>query len=132
MKLLSEKILIYYKENSKKANVIYDLAECSIKGNYFRDKSEKLDLFNNLKKTPTTVSLSKPRIDANLVKKRKSSGALHSFSTASNLEEDNEVQDTHLNYLIEIDHPYQKKCQMKGDHIFESVEFFKKIKRIIE
>ena len=124
--------MVYYKENSKKANVIYDLTECSIKGNYFRDKSEKQDLFSHLKKTHTTVSLSKPRMDASLVKKRKSSAALHSFSTASNLEEDNEIQETHLNYLIEIDHPYQKKCQIKGDHIFETLEFFKKIKRIIE
>lgn len=132
IKLLNEKMLIYYKENSKKANVIYDLSECNLKGNYFRDK---LDIaIPQFKKSPTFFNLSQPKLDGTNQKRRRSSN-FHSFSTTLNsLDQEEEINwpDMHLNFLIEVDHPYQKKCFFKGEHIFDTVEFYQKIKRLIE
>jgi hypothetical protein len=131
VKLLNEKLLIFFKENSKKANIIYDLSECTIKGNYFREKIYNLENFSHKRNTVTALSLKKTKLELER-KKTRSRGTMHSFSTSCNSEVEDDLQETHLNYLIDIDHPYQKKCQIKGCHVFETLEFFRKIKRFVE
>jgi hypothetical protein len=37
-----------------------------------------------------------------------------------------------LNYIIHIDHPYQQKCIIKGSNIFKTIEFYKKVKKLID
>ena len=129
VKLLNEKLLIFFKENSKKANIIYDLTECTIKGKYFREKLKTKESSSFIRKTVTLGDLKKAKL-SNTNKKRKSSGALQNISSACDSEEDS--QELHLNFLIDIDHPYQKKCLIKGSHIFETLDFFKKIKVLVD
>jgi hypothetical protein len=88
-------------------------------------------MFSHKRKTVTALNLNTPKLDLER-KKTRSRGTMHSFSTSCNSELEDDLQETHLNYLIDIDHPYQKKCQIKGVHVFETLEFFKKIKRSVE
>jgi hypothetical protein len=43
-----------------------------------------------------------------------------------------DYSNSHLNYMIEIDHPYLQKCVIKGDYIFDALEFYKQLKRFIK
>ena len=105
--------MIYNKKNSDKANIIYDLKECEIKGNYVED-NHIIELNRNYSSTFVSVN-----------KKKDRNGKRYSLDSRD------EVKNYHLNYLIEIDHPYQQKCVLKNDYIFETVELYNKLKNII-
>ncbi len=125
-------MLIFFKENSAKANIIYDLRECMIKGNYVQDS---LNNYNKIKRNSRTyfklsnMSLANEKLFND--KKRKSSRSSNN-PTSSNTDEDNDTitNKMHLNYLVEVDHPYQQKCVIKSDCVFEALEFYKNLTKI--
>jgi hypothetical protein len=109
VKIYDDKLLIYYKPLAEKANTVYDLKDCQVKGNYVEE--------NQITEC----------------KKRNSSsfGAILNLRKSLNYSCDAKDNNIHLNYLIEIDHPYQQKCVLKNEYIFETIEFYNKLKKII-
>ncbi len=105
--------MIYNKKNSDKANIIYDLKECEIKGNYIED--------NNFIEIDRHYSCTFGYVN----KRKDHNGKRYSLDSKE------ELKNSHLNYLIEIDHPYQQKCVLKNEYIFETVELYNKLKNII-
>jgi hypothetical protein len=79
----------------------------------------------------TNMNLNPLALEKNSFSRRRSSDHLTTL-TSSTTDEDNEStpKNSHLNYLIEIDHPYQLKCLMKGEHIFETLEICSKLKKL--
>jgi hypothetical protein len=118
--VFNEKLLIYNKRSATKATVIYDLKECDIKGNYieenFHDKEYlKSVSFIKSKRTEEKVIFSKRRCSENM----------HGG-------EEIPSNNKHLTFLIEIYHPYQQVCVLKHADIFEAVELYQILKKIIK
>jgi hypothetical protein len=131
VKILDQKLLVYYKEKAQKANVIYDLDECEIKGSYIQEipqdllKIYKRNSNANFKLNPLCLETKSS------IRKRRSSDHLTTLTTSTSDEEsENSRKHSHLNYLIEIDHPYQQKCLIKGESVFETLEIYNKLKKL--
>ena len=133
MKLYNDKLLVFFKQNAIKANLIYDLKECEIKGNYIRENIEQnFNRISNLRKIYNSfVKLfgkQKDLQDVALYQQRR-----YSFATIKCIENNEEKDDIihpkeHLNLIIEIQHHYQQKLMIKGVYIFEAIEFYKILK----
>ena len=132
MKIYNDKLLVFLKQNSIKASLIYDLKECQIKGNYIRENTDEISKrimrlrknYNSFVRLFTKNDLEKTAF----FKQRR-----YSFSTIKCIQ-NNEAKDDiihpkeHLNLIIDIEHPYQKKLMMKGVYIFDTLEFYKILK----
>jgi len=125
-------MLIFLKEKAIKASIIYDLKECEIKGNYFKDITySELSTQRTFKTSNKLHNILK--LDNLYLENGKYST---SFSLNSlKLYTSDEVKikgskDFHLNYIIEIDHPYQKKCLIKASHVFDGLEFYKSLRNL--
>ncbi len=89
--------------------MIYDLKDCEVKGTYVEEK----DLREHIKRTSSSF------------------GGLNNYRNVLSYSSDAKDNNLHLNYLIEVDHPYQQKCVLKNEYIFETIEFYNKLKKII-
>lgn len=124
IKIFNDKLLIYLKKNAEKANLIYDLRECEIRGNYIEES--KFDKRNTIMKHNSNSFvniLKKSSVNLQDIYQRKRS--------SSNYQRQEPEKMSQLNYLIEIDHPYLQKCVLKNDYIFEALDFYKQLKQII-
>lgn len=73
-------------------------------------------------------------------KKRKSSDNMSNPYNSNSCKSDEDTSETalaneyqrHLKYIIEVDHPYQQKCVLKSDNVFEGLEFYKHLMKLIE
>lgn len=101
--------MIYYKKLTDKANIVYDLKDCEIRGTYVEESQVVEWKKKNSSSFGATINPKK------------------SLSYSCDAKDNN----IHLNYLIEIDHPYQQKCILKNEYIFETIEFYNKLKKII-
>ena len=101
--------MIYYKKLTDKANIVYDLKDCEVRGNYVEESQVVIQ-----------------------GKKKNSSSFGSSFNPKKSLSYSCDAKDNniHLNYLIEIDHPYLQKCILKNEYIFETIEFYNKLKKL--
>ena len=131
IKILDKKLLVYYKDKVQKANIIYDLDECEIKGSYIQEiyldhiKTYKRNSNIDIKYNTLSLEIKLP------LKKRRSSDHLTYLTTYTSDEEiEYSRKHSHLNYLIEIDHPYQQKCLIKGESVFETIELFNRLRKL--
>lgn len=112
--------MIFSKENSSKANIIYDINECDINGIYEEDKT-LTEQNNENKRNSSTDSNDYCIID----KQRSSSENNHRKQSVQS------SKNNSLVFVVEIDHPYLEKCKFKKEFIFETLEFYNKLKEII-
>jgi len=160
VKIINEKILIFPKQNSSKADLIYDIRECLIKGHYLTEelmpkrKLLKMKTENIGFKKLIEIKTSKPNIPrVELLESKKEINYLSTnniytlnknkiVDSADNLEnlistEDNTIKTSDNSglskvekYEIEIEHPYLNNCLLQGDYISEVLDFYQKLRTI--
>jgi hypothetical protein len=124
-------MLIYFKENAPKAHIIYDITECEVNAKFLQDYSYE---YNNQFKYNQNSKIKSNKLDLpeNLVNRTRMSSTNLTMKTNSTMDEDQDFifRPAHLNYLIEINHPYQQKCVIKGNYVFEAMDLFHKLEKI--
>lgn len=124
-------MLIYFKENANKAHIIYDITECEVNAKFLQDHSFEYN--NQFKLTQSfKIRSNKLEIPENLVNRTRLSSTNLTMKTSSTTDEDHDFifKPAHLNYLIEINHPYQQKCVIKGNYVFEAMDLFHNLEKI--
>ncbi len=117
VRILNKKMLIFFKETSPKANIIYDLEECLINGGFYEENS-----LEEIRFRKRNLSLLEENISVVDIKLRHSSDNL----TTSTFDQSSITQ-PNLNYRIEIEHPYQQKIVFIGENMLKTIEFYKMI-----
>ena len=104
--------------------MVYDLNECDIKVTCAHD-IEKSNIFKHTTNSSSNLHDIKNTVKKSLkIKKQRCSSVDRKDFSSNKLE-------SHLNYFIEIDHPYLQKCVLKSDNIFDAIDFSKQIKSIV-
>jgi hypothetical protein len=49
-----------------------------------------------------------------------------------NSDSDKHLKNKHLTFYIEIDHPYQERCVLKNEDVFETMDLYRQLKNIIK
>lgn len=110
--------------------MVYDLKECDIKVKCAQEidrvsySRHSTNSYSNLHKLHNHNKESSSKMLKFLENKRSSSVDRSDLSS--------ERKNSHLNYFIEIDHPYLQKCIIKSDNIFDALDFSKQLRLIIE
>jgi len=128
---LNDKLLIFNKENAKKADLVYDIHDCEIKSHKLEEdkfsltrptllKSSSINYYELAHTTDFTSS-----VTSSLEMKRNNS--LSNILKYSSLESSEKCL---LNYEIEIEHPYLNSCFLRGEFSTKSLTFYEQLMQV--
>jgi len=152
VKIINDKLLIFNKNNSKKADIVYNLRESEVRYHKFNNRIN--NMFNNkgTRNNSQTKQFSNNKIqlfkldtdnstcnndDTETPDSRKTFSSLNLLSFNSILTENNNENNNNNNcvnnelyykYELDIEHPYLNNCQLLGDYSLHSKRFLEKIK----